>query len=502
MLGEALSRLTDTDIELKALALLRGAIIERTANRHNEALRIHTEAAPLFQHIENHSLLQGSFHNEFAIVLKNLGAAENREDYIDRALIEYAAASYHFEQAGHIRYQGCVENNLAMLFWKLQRFADAHERLDRAQVLFTRLKDSVHLAQVDETRARVLLSEGRVVDAEKVSRRAVCTLKKGDEQSLLAEALTTLGISLVRLQHPEQARSAFERAIEGAQQAGDLESAGRTALTMIEQLGSHLSNDDLSATVARAKMLLEKTQDMASVSRLANCACSALSLIHVSARYPASVDWANFSIKDELLRYEAHFIQLALKDTCGKVTPAAHLLGLSGHQSLQFILNNRHQNLLSDRTPIVPRKRSLTGKHNSDRVSHSASKTRTIRILHVEDNQAVAGVIKETLESEGWQVEACADGADALERITSDGHYDLLLLDYDLPGLNGIELLQQARALAQRREIPVIVFSGTAVEEAVMRAGADAFLRKPEDISSVVEVIARLLSSAEDLARL
>jgi CheY-like chemotaxis protein len=66
-----------------------------------------------------------------------------------------------------------------------------------------------------------------------------------------------------------------------------------------------------------------------------------------------------------------------------------------------------------------------------------------------------------------------------------------------LPGLNGIELLQQARVLDHRRAIPIIVLSGTAVEEEVMRAGADAFLRKPEDIYSVVEAIAQLLSAAE-----
>ena len=149
------------------MALLRSAIVEKTANRQNDALRIHTEAARLFDLIDNH-LLKGSFHNSFANVLKNLGAAENRHDYIDRALIEYAAAGYHFEQAGHLRYQACVENNLAMLFWKANRFTDAHEHLDRAQTLFTRLKDSVHLAQVDETRARVLLNEGQVLDAAKV----------------------------------------------------------------------------------------------------------------------------------------------------------------------------------------------------------------------------------------------------------------------------------------------------------------------------------------------
>lgn len=493
MLSEALSRLTDSDIELKALALLRSAIIEETTNRHNDALRIHSEAARLFQHLENH-LLQGSFHNSFGIVLKNLAASENRQDYVDRALIEYAAASYHFERAGHIRYQACVENNLAMVFWKAQRFADAHDHLDRAQTLFTRLKDTVHLAQVDETRARVLLGEGRMVDAEKVSRRAVRTLEKGDEQSLLAEALTTLGISLARLQHPEQARSALEQAIDGAQQAGDLQGAGLATLTIIEQLSEHLSNDELCATVERAEMLLEETSDMSTLKRLCTSACRVLSRMHMFTTRP---DWPRFSLKESLLRYEAHFIQLALKDTGGKVTPAAHLLGLPGHQALQFILNNRHKNLLSDRTPILPRKRSFTGEQDSDRVSDSASETRTIRILHVEDNRAVAGVVKETLESEGWQVEACADGAEALERIASDVHYDLLLLDYDLPGSNGIELLRSARALAHRPGIPVIVLSGTAVEEAVMHAGADAFLRKPEDISSVVEVISQLLSSAE-----
>jgi CheY-like chemotaxis protein len=85
-------------------------------------------------------------------------------------------------------------------------------------------------------------------------------------------------------------------------------------------------------------------------------------------------------------------------------------------------------------------------------------------------------MVKETLENEGWQVEVCANGAAALQRITSDAPYDLLLLEYDLPGLNSIELLQQARALAHRKGIPLIVLSGAAVEQTVMQANADAFL--------------------------
>jgi hypothetical protein len=147
------------------------------------------------------------------------------------------------------------------------------------------------------------------VDAEKVSRRAVRTLEKGDEQSLLAEALTTHGISLARLGHPEQAHSALERAIDRAQKAGDLEGAGNTVLAMIEERGCYLSIDDLYATVTCAKMLLEKTRDMPSVWRLANCVCSVLSLIHSSGWFPASVDWTNFSLEPEVLRYEAQFHQ-------------------------------------------------------------------------------------------------------------------------------------------------------------------------------------------------
>jgi CheY-like chemotaxis protein len=339
-----------------------------------------------------------------------------------------------------------------------------------------------------------MLKQGRVVEAEKTVRAAVRTLEKGGEQSLLAEALTTQGTALARLRDPVRAEAILQRASEIAEQAGDSESAGQTALVMIEELGAYLSSDKLKVAADRAGKLLRATQEISTLRRLITCACRVISSLHANPGLPPSVDWTNFSVEREVHRYEAHFIKLALKDTGGKVTPAAALLGLSGHQSLGFILNNRHKNLLSDRTPILPRKRSLTGEQHS----HSAGKTRTIRILHVEDNETVAGVIKETLESEGWQVEACTDGSEALERITGDAHYDLLLLDYDLPGLNGIELLQQARALAHRRRIPVIVLSGTAVEEAVMQAGANAFLRKPEDISSVVESIAQLLSSAED----
>jgi tetratricopeptide (TPR) repeat protein len=209
-LREALSRLADKDNELKAVALLRSAIVERSTQRLNDGLHILSEAAPLLEGSANQSLL-GRFHVGLASILKDLGTAEKREDYTDRAIVEYAAASYHFEQAGHTSYRAAVENNLGFLLFKAGRLEEAYEHLDRARRLFSGLKDEVHTAQVDETRARALLAEGRNSEAEKVVRSAVRTLEKGGEQALLAEALTTHGVALARVGQHEQGRLTIER---------------------------------------------------------------------------------------------------------------------------------------------------------------------------------------------------------------------------------------------------------------------------------------------------
>jgi len=495
LLSEALDHLPDSQIELRAKALLRIAIIERGANHYGDALRILTDAAPLFNFVENHCL-KGSFHNQFAIVLRNVGAAESRDDYADRALIEYAAASYHFEEAGHIRYQACVENNLAVLYWKVHRLAEAHEHLDRAQILFARLKDDLHGAQVDETRARVLLSEGRIVDAEKAARRAVRTLENGDEPSWLTEALTSLGIALARLRRFDEARSVLERAVDGAQNLGNAESAGCGALVLIEELGGEISDSDLLSILERAELLLEDTQEIPIIRRLAKCARRAASLIYASPRYfPSSINWAGFSYDQEVDRYGKHLIELALKDSDGSVTDAAHLLNLS-HQNLSSKLR-RHTELDRFRKPVRQRSRKSLGSPESVTGTEAGKKRRNAKILLVEDNQIVADAVAETLEEKGWAVETCADGTSALERISAEDEYDLFVFDFDLPGVNGIELVQKARQLDHRSSTPIVMLSATPVEAAAREAGADVFLNKPLGIASLIETITVLLGDSE-----
>ncbi|HEV2914892.1 MAG TPA: sigma 54-interacting transcriptional regulator [Pyrinomonadaceae bacterium] len=266
-LRDALRRLGEKDIEQRARALLNSGVVERSAKRFNDALRILTEAAPVFE-ASRSDAIKGKFHHQLATVLRSLGDAEQRRDYIDRALVEYAAASFHFEQAGHVRFGAAVENNLGFLFLNLGKYAEAQAHLDRARRLFVSLKDSVHAAQVDETRARVFLAQGGNSKAEEIARGAVRTLERGDEHSLLAEALTTHGTALARLNRFEQARAALERAIEVAHQAGDAVSAGVAALTMIEELGERLKVCELIENYERADDLLAGSQQPAIPLRL------------------------------------------------------------------------------------------------------------------------------------------------------------------------------------------------------------------------------------------
>src|SRR5205809_1356214 len=197
-LTEALDSLEEKDSDLRALLLIRAGIIEERTQQLHEAMRFYNEAAPLLDRSEDHAL-KGTFHNEYGLVFRQLAAPENREDYLDRALMEYTAASFHFERAGNTRYLARVENNLGYLFFKIGKYDDAHKHLDRARRFFFALSDMSMIAQVDDTRARALLAEGRVAEAERVARNAVRTLEKGDEQAVLAEALTTHGVAHARL---------------------------------------------------------------------------------------------------------------------------------------------------------------------------------------------------------------------------------------------------------------------------------------------------------------
>ena len=126
--------------------------------------------------------------------------------------------------------------------------------------------------------------------------------------------------------------------------------------------------------------------------------------------------------------------------------------------------------------------------------SEAASKNpQAIRILHVEDSPIVAGLVQDIAEHESWEVENCIDGDAALEELVGHTQYDLLLVNFEVPVLNGLELMEQVRTMPHRRCMPIVMMSGTLSEAVARKAGANAFLRKPQDIGLLVETINRLL---------
>lgn len=363
-----LDSLGDTRSEQKLRALSNIAMIERAATRDRDALRIYMESAPLFELSTSHAL-KGKFHNSYAVLLRSLGTSENREDYIDKALLEYTAASYHFEQAGHRRFQARVENNVGFLFATLGRFSEAQQHLARARSLHLSVGDHGGAAGAEDTRAQAFLLEGKYDQAEKAARSAVRSLKRGGEQALLAEALTTHGKALARLKQSHIAKNTLDHAIEIAQTAGNPDRGGIAAVTAIEELNSYLSANAMEEYYRTAESLLSHSQNRSLIMRLGECARRVLAATGGEAKIENAVGPAvpesmppGFSLDVEVLRYEGNLIRKALEESGGSVTRAARLLGVT-HQGLAFILNGRHSDLLSIRTPVKRRRRSIVRYH-------------------------------------------------------------------------------------------------------------------------------------------
>jgi CheY-like chemotaxis protein len=383
------------------------------------------------------------------------------------------------------------------LLYTVGRYDDAHEHLNNARVLFLAVRDKGSVAQVDETRARVLLAQERTKEAERAIRQAVQVLTKGGEQGLYAEALTTQGRVLAKLGNFPESRNTLRKAANVAEATGALEDAGRALLTLIEEHGERITERELLEAYLRADNLLKGTQDAETIARLRDCA-SRIVAARLAAlppqRHRSLADfWAGFNLPEKVHAYEARYIRRALIDAKGSITHAARLLGWDYHGTLQSMLDEggRHHDLSHLRTPLEKRKKSIIGV---SRAKRRPGKRRVIKILHVEDYKLIADAVRDTLEALGWKVETCADGTEAMKILAGDEPYNVLIFDYDLPGHNGIELTRHARALSHRRRTPIIMFSAGNIEQVAWRAGASAVLRKPDEVGRLSETVTRLLS--------
>lgn len=489
----------ETTAPKEAAQLWREASAERRRGRLHDALFLYDGAAPHFETDPR----AGDFAAEFADLLSLLGGDERRDDYLERARALYASAERHFEQSGDAAGRARAAHALARLSLSLGRHADAHRHLERARAQTTQRDGSQPpaaglLAALDETRARVLLAEERVEEAEASARAAVGALEAGGPSSPLASALTAHGAALARLAQAEPAHHALRRAADTARAAGDAEAEGLAALVVVEELCRARPFAEVAAEFDRAVELLAPPRGLPLTDRLL---AAARRVVRLAADREPPHSWRNFSLREAVHRFEAGVIGRALADAGGSVSRAAHLLGFRHHNSLASILNHRHRELLAERSPVRPRRRSIITVRARARVPRFAGVGQTSIVLHVEDDPTVADAVRVALEAEGCRVETCADGLEALARLRGSAPYDLLLLDHELPGAGASELTRAARSLPHRRATPVIVFSASDVERAALDAGADLFLRKPQGSHALGAAVRRLLQAAKQAGR-
>ena len=119
-------------------------------------------------------------------------------------------------------------------------------------------------------------------------------------------------------------------------------------------------------------------------------------------------------------------------------------------------------------------------------------------VLVVEDEAALATMLRYNLEKQGFRVDEAADGQEALTRIAEEPP-DLVLLDWMLPTLSGIEVCRQIRRRPATRDLPVIMLTARAEDQDAVRGlntGADDYVTKPFNMDALLARVRALLRRA------
>lgn len=126
------------------------------------------------------------------------------------------------------------------------------------------------------------------------------------------------------------------------------------------------------------------------------------------------------------------------------------------------------------------------------------------KVLLVEDEVAVRGMMLQMLERIGCEAQECVSGSDALDTLRKNpGYYDVILSDHLMPGMTGLEMAKEMRKGGV--DIPIILLSGYSKEKLVdamndRESSIDAFLRKPTDSRTLSETIKDVLQGRRKAA--
>jgi DNA-binding winged helix-turn-helix (wHTH) protein/tetratricopeptide (TPR) repeat protein len=265
-LTRVLDQLSEESTELRGLALIRLATVERHAGRLQDALSKLIEAMPIVE-------VSGPWTSarcflELASTYKDLAIAEALSTYSLQAKDFYIKALSQFEAVGHHRYVAVVQNNLGFLLLGAGLYKESEEHLLRSLRLFTVFCDDVAAAQVNETLARLYVETERYDLAREVVERAVKTLERTDGEALLAEAITTRGLVFIKQGRYNDAKKSFVAAYNIAERCGHNEGSGRALLIMLEELKDTLVAEEKIQLLGELEGLLASSQQKALQARV------------------------------------------------------------------------------------------------------------------------------------------------------------------------------------------------------------------------------------------
>jgi len=117
------------------------------------------------------------------------------------------------------------------------------------------------------------------------------------------------------------------------------------------------------------------------------------------------------------------------------------------------------------------------------------------KILVADDEEVLRMLIVDSLEDEGYEIVEAGDGAEAYEAFQKE-RFDLLLLDYSMPGMTGIDVIRKVRGASVNSDVKIMMLTAKTQqsdEEIARKAGADFFLTKPFSPSKLVEIVEEIL---------
>jgi len=116
-------------------------------------------------------------------------------------------------------------------------------------------------------------------------------------------------------------------------------------------------------------------------------------------------------------------------------------------------------------------------------------------VLIIEDNEKNMKLARDILQAKGYQTVEAETGEEGV-KLAKERKPDLVLMDIQLPGINGIEAFKQIRADTKTKSIPVIALTASVTptdRSQITAAGFDAFISKPISLKEFVETVKRLI---------